>query len=579
MEIRRRKLAITILALFTVLSVGTAMLLPAEASAVSRPGKVKSLKVRSTGYSKLTVSWKRVKNAKGYQIYRATKKNGTYKKVKTIKTAKTVSWTNKKLTTGKRYYYKVRAYRGSRKGSFSAKKSGVPKLSKTSGVKASATSRSAIKISWSKTSGATGYQVYRVASKNGSYSKIKTTNATSYTNSGLSASKTYYYKVRSYRKVGKTTKYSSFSSVVSAKTKAKVVTPSNPSKPAEPSNPTDPTGPTNPSKPSEPSEPGETMTLKVVDRESGKEVTELQAGKTYDVESSSTVYIGTDKSSVGTAASANKAAQICHYARRELHPVSQGVFWLKNEDGVRSYKVTKGTTIQTGGLNVELGGGVPSGYVESYDTIYGYTQYVYNKDKANLVLVGAENGAIKTVFTMGTYSMNTDEEYLSVKTAEFGGTTIQPIRYYSNKITEGSLTPSAMELKNEGILANYVTNAVRLKHDSGILYINAKLTQGAEEQSVRVSEWTGDSEYWHYIGGNPGERYGALGVEAVNENITSGGMGSQHCIAVQAVENFYTSAGHVQNLLDESHQFIGTGIVYNGADDFTVTQAYADPQS
>lgn len=576
---RRRKLATAVLALFTVVTIGTTMILPTQASAASRPAKVKSLKVSSTGYNSLKVSWKRVKNAKGYQVYRATKKNGKYKRVKTIKKGKTVSWTNKKLTTGKRYYYKVRAYKGKQKGSFSAKKSGVPKLTKTSGVKASTTSSSAIKISWKKTSGATGYQVYRATSKSGSYSKVKTTSSASFTNTGLAASKTYYYKVRAYKKIYKgkilgipcyQEVYSSYSNIVSAKTKAKVTT-----------KPTTPTQPTNPTTPVEPSKPEETNTLNVVDRETGKDVTELQAGRTYDVESSSTVYIGTDKNTVGTAASSNKAAQICHYARRELHPISKGVFWLKNDDGVKKqYQVVKGTSIQTGDLNVELGGSVPSGYTESYDTIYGYRQYVYNKDKANLVLVGAENGAVKTVFTMaGTYNMNTDEEYLSVKTAEFGGTTIQPIRYYSNKIIEGSLAPSAMELKNEGILANYVANAVRLKHDSGILDINAKLTQGAEEQSVRVSEWTGDSGYWHYIGGNPGERYGALGVEDVNENITSGGMGSQHCIAVQAVENFYTSAGHVQNLLDESHQFIGTGIVYNGADDFTVTQAYAGPQS
>ena len=335
---KKRKGTVAILALFTVLAVGTTMLLPTEVSAASRPAKVKSLKVTSRSYNSLKVSWKKVKNAKGYQIYRATKKNGKYKKVKTIKKAKTVSWTNKKLTTGTRYYYKVRAYKGSRKGSFSTKKSGIPKLSKTSGVKASAASSSAIKVSWNKTSGAIGYQIYRATSKSGSYSKVKTTGSTSFTNTGLAASKTYYYKVRSYRKVGKSTKYSSFSSVVSAKTK-----------PAEPTNPTTP---------AEPSEPEETNTLKVIERETGKEVTELQAGKIYDVESSSTVYIGTDKSTVGTAASANKAAQICHYARRELHPVSQGVFWLKNEDGVRSYKVIKGTTIQTGGLNIELGGSV-----------------------------------------------------------------------------------------------------------------------------------------------------------------------------------------------------------------------------
>lgn len=222
---KKRKGTVTILTLLTILTVGTTMLLPIEASAASRPAKVKSLKVASQSYNSLKVSWKKVKNAKGYQIYRAKKKSGKYKKVKTIKTAKTVFWINKKLTTGKRYYYKVRAIRGIRKGSFSAKRSGVPTLSKTFGVRASAVSSSAIKVSWKKTSGASGYQLYRSTSRSGKYSRVKTTSASSYTNRGLSANKTYYYKVRTYRNVGKSTKYSSFSGVVAAKTKTVATAP------------------------------------------------------------------------------------------------------------------------------------------------------------------------------------------------------------------------------------------------------------------------------------------------------------------------------------------------------------------
>lgn len=44
-------------------------------------------------------------------VYRATSKNGKYKAVSTIKKGSTVSYTNKKLTSKKTYYYKVRAYR------------------------------------------------------------------------------------------------------------------------------------------------------------------------------------------------------------------------------------------------------------------------------------------------------------------------------------------------------------------------------------------------------------------------------------------------------------------------------------
>ena len=57
------------------------------------------------------LNWARQKDVSGYKIYRSTSKAGTYKLVKTIKSNKTVKWTNKKLKDKKKYYYKVRAYR------------------------------------------------------------------------------------------------------------------------------------------------------------------------------------------------------------------------------------------------------------------------------------------------------------------------------------------------------------------------------------------------------------------------------------------------------------------------------------
>ena len=51
------------------------------------------------------------KNANGYVVYRATKKNGKYAAVKTINKGKTVTFTNKNLKKGKTYYYKIKAYK------------------------------------------------------------------------------------------------------------------------------------------------------------------------------------------------------------------------------------------------------------------------------------------------------------------------------------------------------------------------------------------------------------------------------------------------------------------------------------
>lgn len=73
--------------------------------------KVTNLKVKNKKNKKAVITWKKVKNADGYQIYRAMKKSGKFKKIKTVKGNRVVKYTNTKLKKNKKYYYKVRAYR------------------------------------------------------------------------------------------------------------------------------------------------------------------------------------------------------------------------------------------------------------------------------------------------------------------------------------------------------------------------------------------------------------------------------------------------------------------------------------
>lgn len=59
-----------------------------------------------------------------------------------------------------------------------------------------------IKLTWNKVSGAAGYEIYRSAKKNGTYSKIRTlsSGSISYVDTGRTAGTAYYYKVRAYKK-------------------------------------------------------------------------------------------------------------------------------------------------------------------------------------------------------------------------------------------------------------------------------------------------------------------------------------------------------------------------------------------
>lgn len=90
----------------------------ASAKASEYPPRVKSVKATSAGHDSIKLTWKKASGAKGYKIYRSTKKNGTYKLVKT--TNKT-SFTNKKLTSNKTYYYKVKAYKTVKNKTYTSK--------------------------------------------------------------------------------------------------------------------------------------------------------------------------------------------------------------------------------------------------------------------------------------------------------------------------------------------------------------------------------------------------------------------------------------------------------------------------
>lgn len=67
-----------------------------------------------------------------------------------------------------------------------------------------------IRITWNRVTGASGYKVYRSSSLNGKYTRIRTTGALSYTDK-VKNGKTYYYKVRAFKKSGKKQLFGSYS--------------------------------------------------------------------------------------------------------------------------------------------------------------------------------------------------------------------------------------------------------------------------------------------------------------------------------------------------------------------------------
>lgn len=70
------------------------------------------------------------------------------------------------------------------------------------GLKASETTTSSVKLTWTKVTGATEYRVFQATSSNGSYTKIDTVTTNSCTVTGLKAGTTYYYQVKAANAAG-----------------------------------------------------------------------------------------------------------------------------------------------------------------------------------------------------------------------------------------------------------------------------------------------------------------------------------------------------------------------------------------
>ena len=84
------------------------------------------------------------------------------------------------------------------------------------GVTAVKYSSTSIKLTWNAATGAAGYEVYRSTSRTGTFTKIASPGGTTYTNTGLTKGKTYYYKIVAFKMIGLTTYRSDSSVIVSA---------------------------------------------------------------------------------------------------------------------------------------------------------------------------------------------------------------------------------------------------------------------------------------------------------------------------------------------------------------------------
>ncbi len=163
--------------------------------------KVSGLKASKVTYKYITLKWSKAKNANKYEVYRSTDGGKTWKK---LATATKNTYTDKKVSAGKSYQYKVRGIHtaSGKKGSFSAvlKTGAAPK---TPVVTLKSTKSKTVTVSWKKVTGAKKYVVYK--STNGkSFTKVATVTKLTYNITKLTGGKKIYVKVYAANSYGKT---------------------------------------------------------------------------------------------------------------------------------------------------------------------------------------------------------------------------------------------------------------------------------------------------------------------------------------------------------------------------------------
>jgi len=124
------------------------------------------------------------------------------------------------IVCGETYNYKVGAYRTSNKLKYFGNRSTVVSAkttpSKIQFTGSTVAAPGKVTLCWKKSSGASGYKIYRSTSEKSGYKVVKTIQnpgTLKWTNTNLNENTVYYYKIRPYVIVGTTNVYGSYSDI------------------------------------------------------------------------------------------------------------------------------------------------------------------------------------------------------------------------------------------------------------------------------------------------------------------------------------------------------------------------------
>jgi hypothetical protein len=178
-----------------------------SAAAASAPATLAAAPTSLTatsGNAQVSLTWSASANATGYHVKRATTSGGAYSQVGAPTTA---SYTDTSVTNGTTYYYVVSALDAAGESANSTQVSAFPAAPtvSTPAVPAGLTAtggNAQVSLSWSASSGATGYHVMRATTSGGPYTQVGAPTSAVYTDASLQNGTTYFYVVTAFNASG-----------------------------------------------------------------------------------------------------------------------------------------------------------------------------------------------------------------------------------------------------------------------------------------------------------------------------------------------------------------------------------------
>lgn len=159
---------------------------------VNRPNAPGTFSIASTGTTQLVLNWRDVSGDTGYRIERSTD-GVNFTSIATIGTNRP-SYTDDGLTVNTQYWYRLAALSPQGDSAYSAVVSRFTRLPNVTGLQFTSVTSTQTQFQWNAVAGATSYRIER-STDGSTYSTLATVGTLNYTDTGLTALQSYYYRV------------------------------------------------------------------------------------------------------------------------------------------------------------------------------------------------------------------------------------------------------------------------------------------------------------------------------------------------------------------------------------------------